>query len=159
VSDELAGDRRSEAASPWMIVDPDERARREAENGLTQFDTVVGLVERFLAERWRFALRISTIMGLHRDALLGIHPLAGNFRPSTVEIHGSKGSRIPGTRTIPDLISQNKKPYYDALETADEIWAAEKRVDLTALEELLENLLAGQLVSAVEQAKGQSVTQ
>lgn len=225
MSDELAGDRSSEAASPWMIVDPDERARREAENGLKQFDTVVGLVERFLAERWRFALRISTILGLHRDALLGIHPLAGNFRPSTVEIHGSKhippdaflvpllleelcdyvndhwqnatplhlsayvmwrlnwihpfadgngrtaravsylvlcmkmGSRIPGTRTIPDLISQNKKPYYDALETADEIWAAEKRVDLTALEELLENLLAAQLVSAVEQAKGQSVTQ
>jgi Fic family protein len=93
-----------------------------------------------------------------------IHPFAdGNGRTaravSYLVLCMKMGSRIPGTRTIPDLISQNKKPYYDALETADEIWAAEKRVDLTALEELLENLLAAQLVSAVEQAKGQSVTQ
>ena|SRR6516162_67355 len=217
------GDRKSEAASPFLITDPEDHARREAENGLRQFDNVIGLVERYLAERWRFALRLSTILGLHRHALLGIHSLAGNFRPSTVEIRASRhvppdawqvpllveelcdyindnwetatplhlaayamwrlnwvhpfadgngrtaravsylvlcmkmGSRIPGIRTIPDLISENKKPYYDALEAADIRRASERRVDLAQLEDLLGDLLAAQLVSALEQATGQSL--
>ena len=90
MSDPVEESRFSEAASAFLISDPEERARREAENGLRQFDSVIGLVQRYLAERWRFALRVSTILGLHRDALFGVHPLAGNFRPSTVEIRGSK---------------------------------------------------------------------
>lgn len=219
-----AQDRSSEAASPFLVTDPEERARLEAENGLKQFDSVVRLVERYLAERWRFKLRVSMILGLHRDALLGVHPLASNLRPSTVEIRGSKHippdawqipllieemcdyvndhwetatavhlsaytmwrlnwihpfadgngrtaravsylvlcmkmeSRIPGVRTIPDLISEAKKPYYDALEAADEVWAAEQKIELSQLEHLLGNLLAAQLVSAVEQARGHSLT-
>ena len=92
MSEHEAGDRKSEAASPFLITDPDEHARREAENGLKQFDSVIGLVQRYLAERWRFALRISIILGLHRDALFGVHPLAGNFRPSTVKIRGASTS-------------------------------------------------------------------
>jgi hypothetical protein len=67
------------------------------------------------------------------------------------------GGRIPGTRTIPDLISENKKPYYDALEMADECWVSQHVVDLTALEEALGNLLAEQLVSALEEASGRSI--
>jgi Fic family protein len=223
VSDPGEESRFSEAASAFLISEPEERARREAENGLRQFDSVVGLVQRYFAERWRFALRVSTILGLHRDALFGIHPLAGNFRPSTVEIRGSKhvppdawqipqlveelcdyvndhwetatplhlaayvmwrlnwihpfadgngrtaravsylvlcmkmGGRIPGSRTIPDLISENKKPYYDALEGADECWASQHKIDLSHLEGALSNLLAEQLVSALEQASGQSL--
>jgi Fic family protein len=160
---------------------------------------------------------------LHRDALLGIHALAGNFRPSTVTIRGSKhvppdawevpelmeelcdyvnnnwesttplhlaaytmwrmnwihpfadgngrtaravsyltlcmkmSSRIPGSPTIPDLISENKQPYYDALEAADDRWAAEHKVDLSALEKMLGDLLAAQLVSALEQASGSHI--
>jgi Fic family protein len=207
-----------------LILDPDERARREAENGLKQFDSVIGLVQRYLAEHWRFALRVSTILGLHRDALLGVHPLAGNFRPSTVEIKGSKhlppdawqvpqlveelcdyvndnwetatalhlaayvmwrlnwihpfadgngrtaravsylvlcmkmGGRIPGTRTIPDLIAANKAPYYKALEVADKNSASGEQIDLTELEEVLGSLLADQLVSALEEASGKSIS-
>jgi hypothetical protein len=217
--------RYSEAAAPFLISDPEERARREAENGLKQFDSVVGLVQRFFAERWRFALRLSTILALHRDGMLGVHALAGNFRPSSVEIKGSRhsppdawqvpilveelcdyvndrwdaatplhlaayvmwrlnwihpfadgngrtaravsylvlcmkmGGRLPGTRTIPDLISENKKPYYDALEAADKALAITGELDLNQLEELLGSLLADQLVSAFEQASGRSVGQ
>jgi Fic family protein len=215
--------RHSEAAAALLISDPDERARREAENGLKQFDSVIGLIQRYLAENWRFALRLSTILGLHRDALLGVHPLAGNFRPSTVEIKGSKhlppdawqvpqlvedlcdyvndnwetataihlaayvmwrlnwihpfsdgngrtsravsylilcmkmSGRVPGARTIPDLIAENKTPYYEALEAADTIWASQQQIDLTQLEEVLGNLLAEQLVSALEQASGKAI--
>lgn len=223
MSDPDGESRHSEAASAFLIPDADERARREAENGLRQFDFVINLVQRYLAERWKFALRISTILGLHRDALLGVHALAGNFRPSTVEIKGSRhippdawqvpllveelcdyvndnwdistplhlaayvmwrlnwihpfadgngrtaravsylvlcmkmGGRIPGTRTIPDLIAENKKPYYDALEAADERWASRQEIDLTQLEEALGNLLAEQLVSALEEASGRPI--
>lgn len=223
MSDADGESRHSEAASAFLIPDADERARREAENGLRQFDSVINLVQRYLAERWKFALRISTILGLHRDALLGVHALAGNFRPSTVEIKGSRhippdawqvpllveelcdyvndnwdistplhlaayvmwrlnwiypfadgngrtaravsylvlcmkmGGRIPGTRTIPDLIAENKKPYYDALEAADERWASRQEIDLTQLEEALGNLLAEQLVSALEEASGRPI--
>ena len=215
--------RYSEAATAFLISDPEERAGREAENGLRQFDSVIGLVQRYFAERWRFALRVSTILGLHRDALFGIHPLAGNFRPSTVEIRGSShvppdawqvpqlveemcdyindnwekatplhlaayvlwrlnwvhpfadgngrtaravsylvlcmkmGGRLPGTRTIPDLISENKKPYYDALEAADKPWASDHKIDLSQLEAVLSDLLAAQLISALEQAGGRSI--
>ena len=220
---EEAADRSSEAAPALLITDPEARARHEAENGLRQFDSVVGLVERYVAERWDFKIRVSTILGLHRDALIGIHGLAGNFRPSTVAIRGSKHvppdayrvpelveelcdyvndhwetatpvhlaayvmwrmnwihpfadgngrtaravsylvlcmkmrCRIPGVRTIPDLIAGNKTPYYEALEAADEGWSGEDRIDLTRLEQLLGDLLAAQLVSALEEAKGTSL--
>jgi Fic family protein len=220
MADAERGARSSEAAPAELIADPDERARREAENGLKQFDSVIGLVERYLAEKWKFALRLSVILGLHRDALNGIHGRAGNFRPSTAKIRGSKHippdayrvpelvedlcdyvnenwesatavhlaayvlwrvnwihpfadgngrtaravsylvmcmkmqCRIPGVRTIPDMMAEDKTPYYKALEAADQKWSTENRIDLTELENLLGDLLAAQLVSALEQATG-----
>jgi Fic family protein len=48
------------------------------------------------------------------------------------------GYRLPGTRTIPELIAADKSPYYAALEAAD-------AGDLTVLEKLLAALLAKQL--------------
>lgn len=48
------------------------------------------------------------------------------------------GYRLPGTKTIPELISVDKDPYYTALEAAD-------AGDLTVLERLLAALLAKQL--------------
>jgi Fic family protein len=48
------------------------------------------------------------------------------------------GYRLPGTKTIPELIALDKDPYYAALEAAD-------AGDLTVLEKLLAALLATQL--------------
>lgn len=48
------------------------------------------------------------------------------------------GYRLPGTRTIPELIAENKDPYYAALEAAYD-------GDLEILEKLLAALLAKQL--------------
>ena len=48
------------------------------------------------------------------------------------------GYRLPGTKTIPELIAVDKDPYYTALEAAD-------AGDLTVLEKLLAGLLAKQL--------------
>lgn len=49
------------------------------------------------------------------------------------------GYRLPGTKTIPELIAADKDPYYAALEAADD-------GDLTVLEKLLAALLAQQLL-------------
>ena len=58
---------------------------------------------------------------------------------------------LAGTPTIPDQIADDKRPYYDALEAADTAWA-QGTVDLTVMEQLLEGMLARQLLNAVEQA-------
>jgi Fic family protein len=63
------------------------------------------------------------------------------------------GYNLPGTNTIPEQISNDKRPYYKALEAADESWVGNK-IDLSKLEELLSALLANQLVSVHQQATG-----
>lgn len=87
-----------------------------------------------------------------------IHPFSdGNGRTSRATSYlvlcVRLGYKLPGTRTIPALISDNKKPYYQALESADD---AEKagRMDVSALEELLGNLLAAQLADVYKAARG-----
>lgn len=63
------------------------------------------------------------------------------------------GYRLPGTNTIPAQISNEKTPYYKALEAADQVWS-EKKLDLSELEKLLGGLLANQLMSVHNQAVG-----
>ena len=212
-------DRHSKALDAELIADPDERARVEARNGLEQFDAVIELIEYFSDPERKFKLRPSQLLHLHRIALKGLSSYAGNFRPSGIEIGGSKhepvgahmvpeeiekmcdyvndnweksspihlaayalwklnwihpftdgngrtaralsylllclrlGYRLPGANTIPAQISQDKNPYYKALEAADEEWS-QKKIDLSQLEELLADLLANQLVSVHDQAVG-----
>lgn len=86
-----------------------------------------------------------------------IHPFAdGNGRTaraaSYVILSVKLDSLLPGTRTIPDRIADNKRPYYEALETSDEILKNSGKVDVSQMEELLDTLLAAQLVQAAEQA-------
>lgn len=89
-----------------------------------------------------------------------IHPFAdGNGRTSRITsylvlcIH--TGALLPGTPTIPDQIVANRQPYFDALDAADE---AERQggIDVSAMEALLEGLLAVQLTKVFEKASGKS---
>lgn len=105
MADESPGDRKSKAASPVLITDPDERARREVDNGLRQFDAVLALIEQFRDEKRDFKLRVSTFLALHRIALDGISTFAGNFRPAGVEIGGSKHEPI-GAHLVPEYIEE-----------------------------------------------------
>jgi Fic family protein len=59
------------------------------------------------------------------------------------------GYRLPGTRTIPEFISDDKTPYYKALEAAD-------AGDLKDLEEFVQSLLARQLLGIAEAASDAS---
>jgi len=98
-------DRKSKAASPELIADPDEQARREVANGFRQFDAALEMVEQHRAERRPFKLRLSIILTLHRFALEGISSFAGNFRPSTVEIGGSDHTPV-GAHLVPGLVGE-----------------------------------------------------
>ena len=218
---DAAGDRKSVATPARVVNDPVEVAKREAANGLTQFDVVVEYIEQALRGD-AFTLRPSALLRLNRVALEGLSQYAGNYRPSEIYITGSKHkppsvaavpelvetlcdyvndnfedksalhlaayvmwrlnwihpfddgngrtaraasylvlcaklrNRLPGKPTIPDLIADNKTPYYKALEKCDAAWTGGV-IDLTALEQLLENLLGAQLLSAVEEARGRPV--
>jgi Fic family protein len=85
-----------------------------------------------------------------------IHPFTdGNGRTSRAASYMvlciRLGYLLPGKRTIPDQIAEDRTPYYKALEAADRSWA-EGRVDLAEMEELLSGMLARQLVAVHKDA-------
>jgi Fic family protein len=88
-----------------------------------------------------------------------IHPFAdGNGRTaravSYVVLSIKLDGLLPGTPTIPEQIAANKEPYYKALEEADKAWSLGK-VDVSALERLLADMLAQQLLNAAKEATGE----
>jgi fido (protein-threonine AMPylation protein) len=95
--------RHSKALDAELIADPDERARVEARNGLEQFDAVIELIEYFSDPERKFKLRPSQLLHLHRIALKGLSSYAGNFRPSGIEIGGSKHEPV-GAHMVPEEI-------------------------------------------------------
>jgi fido (protein-threonine AMPylation protein) len=86
-----------------------------------------------------------------------IHPFPdGNGRTtragSYLVLCARLGYAVPGTRSIPEIIAGNKQPYYDALEEADLHWKA-GRLEISAMESILDSALAGQLMSVLEDAR------
>ena len=67
------------------------------------------------------------------------------------------GFRLPGSKTIPDLIVESREPYYIALRKADAAWGRGE-LDLTEMESLMESLLADQLLDVYSQAGGKIQT-
>jgi Fic family protein len=98
-------DRHSKALEAELITDPNERARREARNGLKQFDAVIELIEYFLQPERPFKLRPSHLLHLHRVALEGISAYAGNFRPAGIAIHGSQHQPV-GAHLVPEKVEE-----------------------------------------------------
>lgn len=87
-----------------------------------------------------------------------IHPFfGGNGRTaratSYLALCARLGFKIPGTPTIPESIVSEREPYYQALQSADAAWA-KGCIDLAAMETLVGNLLATQLLSIHIQATG-----
>ena len=87
-----------------------------------------------------------------------VHPFVdGNGRTSRVlsffVLSTKLGVVLPGTPTLPELVIQHRAEYEDALDFADEAWK-ENRVDVSAMERLIESLLAKQLARVYEMAGG-----
>jgi Fic family protein len=100
----VSGERHSVADAPLILTDPDEIARREAENGIRQFSLALEIIRSFVKDPERpFKLRSSVILQLHRAALIGLHPLAGTFRNTPVKIGGS-GHKPPDAAFVGEEI-------------------------------------------------------
>lgn len=87
-----------------------------------------------------------------------IHPFSdGNGRTARIVSYlvlcAHSRNRLPGELTIPEQISRNKQPYYEALEAADK-GDAKGRVDVSELEGLLGAHLANQLLDFYQEASG-----
>ncbi|HEY2213357.1 MAG TPA: Fic family protein [Bradyrhizobium sp.] len=95
-------ERHSRALEPELISDPQKKAEAEALNGLRQYDFAVQLSLSAI-ERGSFKLRLSHVLSLHREALQGVSSYAGNFRPSDVEIEGSRHNPV-GAHLVPELV-------------------------------------------------------
>ena len=121
----MAGDRHSQAEAAELISDPDERARREAENGLRQFDVAINIIAEHVKDKERpFKLRASRILQLHKAALDGIHLLAGTFRNTAVKIQGSK-HQPPEAAFVADEVQT-------MCEYVNDNWATKSAVHLAA---------------------------
>jgi fido (protein-threonine AMPylation protein) len=85
-----------------------------------------------------------------------IHPFVdGNGRTTRAVSYyvlcAKLGFHIPGVTTVPEMIAQDKQPYYRALEAADAS-GQKGAVDVSEMEHLLSELLAKQMVLALERA-------
>lgn len=98
-------ERHSVASDPSLIQDPIERARRESENALAQFDQVLDLIDEVTRDSRAFRLRTSIILGLHLTVLDGLSAYAGNYRPADIEIGQSK-HQPPKAHLVPGLIEE-----------------------------------------------------
>jgi len=102
----VSRDRHSEADPVELIKDPDEKARREAENGVRQFKAALEVIRtQILRPEDGFRLKQKVILQLHHKALDGIHPLAGTYRNSRVFI-GDSTHVTPPPLDVPDHVSE-----------------------------------------------------
>jgi Fic family protein len=86
-----------------------------------------------------------------------IHPFSdGNGRTSRVVsyivLNVALNALLPGSKTIPQQIQEDRTSYFRALESGDEA-AIQGAVDVSAMEKAIRGMLATQLLSVIEQAE------
>jgi Fic family protein len=116
----------------------------------------------YVNERWKEAAAIH-LAAYAMWRLNWIHPFVdGNGRTSRIlsfyVLSVKLGSVLPGTPTFPDLVKAHRHAYEDALDSADAA-CKEGRIDVSAMEELIESLLAKQLARVYELAGGRPLGQ
>ena len=118
-------DRHSKADPVELIADPEQKARKEAENGVRQFKAAVEIIGgQILQPGQRFRLTQAVILDLHQKALEGIHPLAGTYRNSPVTI--GQSSHIPPRHIeVPDHVA-------DMCEYVNRNWEERNAIHLAA---------------------------
>jgi Fic family protein len=111
----------------------------------------------YVNERWKDAPAIH-LAAYAMWRLNWIHPFVdGNGRTSRIlsfyVLSVKLGSVLPGTPTFPDLVKAHRHVYEDALDSADAA-CKDGRIDVSAMEALIESLLAKQLARVYELAGG-----
>lgn len=97
--------RHSEAENASLLTDPEHIARKESQNSVRQAERVKEIVLSALYGDRPFRLRPSLLLDLNRCAIDGLSAYAGNWRPASVAIKGSK-HQPPGGHMVPSLIEE-----------------------------------------------------
>jgi fido (protein-threonine AMPylation protein) len=101
----MTNDRHSYAPQQELITDPIEKATREVENGIRQFEIMTDLIRANIKQKnHKFSLRVRHIIEMQDAALKGIHPLSGTFRNSPIIIGGSSHAP-PDQYSVPEEVN------------------------------------------------------
>ncbi|MGD0865122.1 MAG: Fic family protein [Rhizomicrobium sp.] len=115
------------------------------------FKEVPELMDRFIStlhENW-FNWQPTELAAYGLWRLLWIHPfIEGNGRTARAACYYLLCTRsemlLPGRKTVPERIRDNREPYYAALRAADQAWD-QGNLDFSDMEAYLADLLAAQL--------------
>jgi Fic family protein len=116
------------------------------------FDDVPNLVDQLLSvvhENWDVVDHPTVLPAYVLWRLNWIHPfIEGNGRTARAACYYliclRHGALMPGKKTVPERIRENRQPYYAALKEADQHWA-NGQFNVNALAEYLAGLLLEQL--------------
>jgi Fic family protein len=118
------------------------------------FEQVPDHVDQFISmihENWEVeSMKYVTLLPAYALWRLNwIHPfIEGNGRTARAACYYliclRLGGPLPGKKTVPERIRENRRPYYDALQEADRYWA-NGQFNVDALAEYLKDLLTAQL--------------
>lgn len=119
------------------------------------FDTVEEHMDQFFSivhENWDIMDGPAELAAFALWRLNWIHPfIEGNGRTARAACYYLMclryGDLIPGTTIVPELIRNNRQPYYQALKAADDAWAS-GHFDQSELDLYLQDLLVQQLSTA-----------
>ena len=117
------------------------------------FDDVPELVDEFLSvihEIWMIETHPTVLPAYALWRLNWIHPfIEGNGRTARAACYllmcVRQGSLLPGKRIVPERIRENRQPYYEALEAADQHWH-DGHFNVDDLADYLAGLLKDQLL-------------
>ena len=116
------------------------------------FKEVPNLMDRFFSivhENWTIVDHPTILPAYTLWRLCWIHPFVeGNGRTARAACYYliclKQGRLLPGKKTVPERIRENRVPYYDALHAADVAWEA-GQLDVSSLADYLGALLKAQL--------------
>ncbi len=116
------------------------------------FDNVPDLVDQLLSvvhENWDVVDHPTVLPAYVLWRLNWIHPfIEGNGRTARAACYHliclRHGALLPGKKTVPERIREDRQPYYAALKEADQHWA-NGQFNVNALAEYLAGLLLAQL--------------
>jgi len=116
------------------------------------FDNVPNLVDQLLSvvhENWDVVDHPTVLPAYVLWRLNWIHPfIEGNGRTARAACYHliclRHGALLPGKKTVPERIREDRQPYYAALKEADQHWA-NGQFNVSALAEYLAGLLLAQL--------------
>ncbi|HBB86397.1 MAG TPA: cell filamentation protein Fic [Blastocatellia bacterium] len=116
------------------------------------FNNVPNFVDQFVSvihENWDIIEHPTTLPAYALWRLNWIHPfIEGNGRTARAACYYliclKQGTLLPGRKTVPERIRENRDPYYAALQEADRHWA-DGQFNVDALADYLADLLEAQL--------------